>query len=217
MYDLLLRIILGLPAFVPGIVLHELSHALAAEKLGDPTARLNGRITLNPKAHFDPLGALMFVLASLAGFGFGWAKPVPINPFNFRRPRRDMAISSLAGPVSNVLQLAFWALLLHLLRRDVAAYGDVWSARAIVAANNDLLGYVIVMGLLVNGALAGFNMIPIPPLDGSRVLAYLLPERYAYVLDRIEPFGFAILLLALWLRLLNPIWLYIEKGINLFL
>ena len=208
---------MGLPAFVPGIVLHELAHALAAEKLGDPTARMSGRITLNPKAHFDPLGALMYILSSLAGFGFGWAKPVPINPFNFRKPRRDMAISSLAGPVSNLLQLVSWAVLLHLLKSDLAGTGNIGMAYITARMNNDLLGYVLVMGLLVNGALLGFNLLPIPPLDGSRVLAFLLPERYAYVLDRLEPYGFGILLLALWLHVLDFIWPYVESVINLLL
>lgn len=217
MFDYLLPIVLGLPAFVPGIVLHELAHAVAAEKLGDPTARLSGRITLNPRAHFDPLGALVYVLSSIAGFGFGWAKPVPINPFNFRHPRRDMAISSLTGPLSNVLQIGFWALLLHLLRTETAAAGTIQGAYLTARMNNDLLGYAIVMGMLVNGALAGFNLIPTPPLDGSRVLAFVLPERHAAALDRVEPFGFMIVLLALWLGLLGFVWPYIEAFLNLFL
>jgi Zn-dependent protease len=215
--DYLLPIVLGIPAFVPGIVLHEVAHGLVAERLGDPTARLAGRLTLNPKAHFDPLGALMFVMSSIAGFGFGWAKPVPINPFNFRDPRRDMAISSLAGPVSNILQLGFWAVLLRLVRGDIAATGNINAVYGIIRYQNDLLGYVIVMGMVINGALTGFNLIPIPPLDGSRVLAFILPERYAYMLDRLEPFGFVILLLALWLGLLEVVWPFIVRGINLFL
>jgi len=223
LFDFLLPIALGLPAFVPGIVLHELAHALAAEKLGDPTARMSGRISLNPKAHFDRLGALVYiitsVLSSMAGrpFAFGWAKPVPINPFNFRKPRRDMAISSIAGPLSNLLQLAVWAGLLHVLRADVAGSGSIWWAWEIVAQRNDLIGYTIVMGLILNGVLVGFNMVPIPPLDGSRVLAFVLPERYAYMLDRLEPYGLGIVVLAIWFGLFSFIWPAVDALINLFL
>jgi Zn-dependent protease len=208
----LLFIILGLPGFIPGIVLHELAHAMAAYKLGDPTAKHMGRISLRPEAHFDPLGALFYVISMFAGFGFGWAKPVPINPFNFRHPRRDFALSSLAGPVGNFLQIGVWAVLLRLFRPELVAFRSVLFAEAIALRAGDVLGMILTEAILINAVLCCFNLLPIPPLDGSRVLAYVLPERQAQVLDRLEPIGFPILFLLIFLglfRFLGPymIWL----------
>jgi Zn-dependent protease len=201
--DTLLFVILGLPGFIPGIVLHEVAHGLAADRLGDPTARRMGRLTLRPEAHFDPFGAIVYVLSMIAGIGFGWAKPVPINPLNFRNPRRDFALSSLAGPVSNLLQLGVWAVLMRLFRPALVATGSMGAAWFATASTTDVIGIILTTGMLINAALFCFNLIPIPPLDGSRVVAYLLPERRAQLLDRMEPFGFVILLLLIWVGLLH--------------
>jgi len=209
----LLFMLLGLPGFIPGIVLHELAHAMAAYRLGDPTAKQMGRITLRPEAHFDPFGALFYVFSALfSPVVFGWAKPVPINPFNFRHPRRDFALSSLAGPVSNLLQIGMWAVLLRLLRPELVAFRSVLIASAIAMRAGDWLGIILTEAILINAVLCCFNLVPIPPLDGSRVLAYVLPERQAQVLDRLEPIGLPILFLLMFLglfHLLGPymIWL----------
>ncbi len=167
------------------IILHECAHGLAAERCGDSTARQAGRITLNPIPHLDPIGSILIpgimILMSLvtgSGFIFGWAKPVPINPYNLNDPKRDMMWVGLAGPATNFAVALFLALVFRLL---------------IISAS---LGAVILFyGITINLILGFFNLIPIPPLDGSRILTGLLPEEYAYKLSRIEPFGFIILII----------------------
>ncbi|HUT75248.1 MAG TPA: site-2 protease family protein [Armatimonadota bacterium] len=195
--DLLLRIVFGAPAFALAIMAHESAHAFAASKLGDPTARNLGRVSLDPRRHFDPLGAIIYVATmvfSQGQFGFGWAKPVPINPFNFRDRRRDFMLSSLAGPVANLVQAAAWALLLRL-----------YSRFAVTTAGFDPFAFMILFGIIINVVLAVFNMIPIPPLDGSRLLAWMLPEDLAYRLDRLEPFGFVIVMALLFFGLFGVV------------
>lgn len=163
--------------------IHELAHALAAQWLGDDTAERMGRITLNPLAHLDPFGTLLFALV-----GFGWAKPVPVNLYRLRgNPRTSFAIVALAGPVSNLVLAAIFALLFRLI---VAA---VPSARG-----ESLLYDVLLLALLtavqLNIFLAFFNLIPIPPLDGSRLLTALLPDQGQMVMDQLERYGFVILI-----------------------
>jgi len=189
--NLLIRIIFGAPGFALAIMIHEAAHALAAYKLGDPTAKNMGRISLNPVRHFDPMGAIIYVALMVlthGQFAIGWAKPVPINPFNFRDRRRDFMLSSLAGPAANLVQALLWSLAL-------GGYARVGGS----SAGFDPIGFMILFGILINVFLAVFNLIPIPPLDGSRVLAWMLPERYAYYLDRMERHGFLILLALLFL------------------
>ena len=183
-----LRVMLfGIPGFLLGIMVHESCHALAASKLGDPTARKMGRISLNPLRHFDLLGALFYAFTALAWHrGFGWAKPVLINPHNFRDYRRDFALSSIAGPASNMVQAFVWAFLLR------AFYLAAPSIPNSIAPS---LSLVIYLGVWINVLLAVFNMIPIPPLDGSRVLAFMLPERYAHVIDRMEHSGIGMVII----------------------
>jgi len=193
--DLLIRIIFGAPGFALAIMIHEASHALAALKLGDPTAKNAGRISLNPRRHFDAMGAIVYVALMVftrGRFAIGWAKPVPINPYNFRDHRRDFMLSSLAGPVANLAQALVWALL---MRAYAAARGVppfVVLQRSESAA--DPVAFMIFFGILINVVLAVFNLIPIPPLDGSRVLGWMLPERYAYRLDQVERYGILIVL-----------------------
>lgn len=160
---------------------HEAAHALAADKLGDSTARWNRRLTLNPLAHLDPVGAVLIVL-----FGIGYAKPVPVNPRNFKNPRRDMALTALAGPVSNLL-MAFVSLLLFRVLLLVSggavqvANGSLWfTSRWMVYA------YIVLVQVMagVNLSLAVFNLLPLPPLDGSRIFGALFPPKWTYWMDR---------------------------------
>ena len=149
--------LLLLPIVVASLALHELAHAYVAWRLGDPTAKEQGRLTLNPIAHLDPLGTLMFALtALLAGIPFGWAKPVPVDPRNFRRPKEGMALVAVAGPAMNFL-LALGAL-------AVVRHAEL-DGRAL---------RVVALAYLVNVVLGLFNLIPIPPLDGSRVVGVLM-------------------------------------------
>lgn len=156
-------IVVSLPAIVLGLTVHEYAHALAADRLGDPTARLNGRLTLEPWAHLDPIGLLMIVF-----YRFGWAKPVPVEPRHMRNPSRGLAISAMAGPLANLL-LAF-------------VFGILWATGAASLAGAGAaqhLARIISNGVLINTGLFVFNLLPIPPLDGSRILAWVAPvERW---------------------------------------
>ncbi|MDD6088627.1 MAG: site-2 protease family protein [Desulfovibrionaceae bacterium] len=188
-------------AFVPmllGIILHEVAHGWAACKLGDPTAKQLGRLTWNPLPHIDPLGLICFFLTSLTGsFIFGWAKPVPINPLRFRNTARDMMLTSFAGPATNFLLAILFALILRVMLAvfPFASYGgsSAWNFGL-----NMLLA-----GISVNFTLAWFNLLPIPPLDGSRILWGILPPKLAFPYMRFERYGFIVLLLLLASGILN--------------
>ncbi len=173
--DFLVGAILRLLALLPALTLHEFSHAYSAHVLGDYTPAAQGRVTLNPLAHLDPIGTLMILFAPI-----GWAKPVMINPHNFRNPARDIVITSAAGPLSNVVQGIFWGVVL----------------RAFIAAgmeNTLVLGLVALM-TLINFILALFNLIPLGPLDGHEILAYFLPPRMQLRFRQFNRYGFAILI-----------------------
>ena len=167
---------LKIPALLIAVTIHEVAHALVADRLGDPTPRALGRITLNPLPHIDLFGALAFVIA-----GFGWAKPVPVNAANLRHPRRDMALVAAAGPVSNFL-MAFVGLVLFVLARQSGLVGAP-------------VAQVLLWIFQFNLALGIFNLIPLPPLDGGHFLPYFLPRAAGTVLHSLEQFGPMILLL----------------------
>ena len=170
------------------ITLHESAHGWAAGRLGDPTATMLGRVTINPIRHIDPIGTIavpgaLLLMSALTGGGgllFGWAKPVPINPRYFRNPLKAMTITAAAGPLSNLLQMIFWALLL--------------KALAAVGFYDKFVISVCAAGISVNLMLMAFNLIPIPPLDGGRIVRGLLPRQAGMAFDKIEPYGFMILL-----------------------
>ncbi|MCI7568923.1 MAG: site-2 protease family protein [Desulfovibrio sp.] len=194
--------VIFIPALL-GIILHEVAHGWVADRLGDPTARFMGRLTINPLPHIDPLGLAVFVLTSaLGGFVFGWARPVPVNPRHFRNPAKGMMLVALAGPVTNLLLALVMALLLRVVLEVNPADGPV--AEFVVRA--------LYYGAGINVGLACLNLLPIPPLDGSRVLAYFLPFNVAVRYMSVERYGMVILigLMALGLldKLLLPLMLW---------
>ncbi len=183
------------------ITVHEAAHGYVARHFGDSTAYMLGRMTLNPLKHIDPIGTiampllLLFTTFAIPGgpFVLGYAKPVPVNFGNLRSPRRDMIWVALAGPVSNFIQAVLWALLLVILL--AGGVSEPFFLRMAQA------------GILVNLVIAVFNLLPVPPLDGGRVLVGLLPRGPAYQLSRVEPFGFFIVLALLIPGILSAWWI----------
>jgi Zn-dependent protease len=190
--DPLTFVLLAIPLMY-SVVLHELAHGWVAWRMGDPTAKWQGRLSLNPIRHLDPVGTIMLFL-----FGFGWARPVPVN-FNYiRDTKKGLILVSSAGIITNLI-LAFLAVLVFRL---------LSPAPGTAAAT--LLYYLAQINIM----LAAFNMIPIPPLDGSKILMGFLPERWQYALSRIEPYGFFLIIGLLFLGALNPL-IAIFRGIIL--
>jgi Zn-dependent protease len=170
---------------------HEFSHAWAAYRLGDSTARYQGRLTLNPLAHFDPLGGTMLAVSiMLVGFGFGWAKPTPVNPYNLRYGRRGEALVALAGPISNLIMAVAAAIPLRLVYSDTALFASIQAnAIATIAFNVGMTFLIVAIALTI------FNLLPIPPLDGWRALLGVVDARTAYSLRQFEQYGFIVLVL----------------------
>lgn len=190
-------------AFVPallGIILHEVAHGWVAERCGDPTARLMGRLTLNPLPHIDPTGLAVFGLTSLTGaFVFGWAKPVPVDPRRFRNPARDMMLVALAGPLTNFLLAVLFGLGL-LATVSLLPFAQWRGNTAYIFALSSLQA-----GVVINFGLGWLNLLPIPPLDGSKILAYFLPGRWAWRYMSLGRYGFVILLVLLATGLLGKL------------
>jgi Zn-dependent protease len=197
-------------AAIPGILaitMHEVAHGWAAKKLGDPTAYMLGRLSLNPFKHIDPIGTVVLPLAMLwlTGLAFGWAKPVPVAAQNLRNPKRDMIFVAAAGPGANLAMATAWTLLAMLV-------GAALDDSSLLSA---WLFLVCEWGIKLNVLLMVVNLVPIPPLDGGRVLSGLLPRAGSELLDRIEPFGFIIVVL-LMLPPLGVLWRVIEPFIRFF-
>ncbi len=206
---LIQRIVVWILPVVFAITVHEVAHGWVAKKYGDNTALRLGRLTLNPVKHIDLFGTIILpglLLMTGTGFIFGWAKPVPVDPRNFKKPLQDMAVVALAGPVSNLLMAVFWAL--------IARIGVT------IGAGNEAIAhpliYTGVAGISINLVLALINLLPIPPLDGSRILTGILPSYWAWQYNRLERYGFIILLALLYFRILNVLMeypLYIAQNV----
>jgi Zn-dependent protease len=191
MREWLIHLLLSLPTILIALSVHECAHAWAAYKLGDSTAKNFGRMTINPLKHLDPLGVLCMIVA-----GFGWARPVPVNSRNLRNPKKDMVLISLAGPASNIVLAFIGLLILRILQVLVL---PALSAAAIGAFGVDAIAMLLqflMLFCMLNAGLAIFNLLPIPPLDGSHLLALILPSRIYFKYVRYERYiSFALVLL----------------------
>ena len=212
--ETLQRLLISAPAILVAITFHEVAHGYVAFRLGDSTAKMLGRLTLNPLAHIDLFGTIimpimLFVLTE-GRFMFGYAKPVPINPMNFKNPRKGMALSAAAGPITNMILALASVIVLNLILAPLAGLLPDMAKETVMKP----LLMIFSASVLMNIVLASFNMIPIPPLDGGRVLTGLLPSKQALFFDKIEPFGFIIVLVLIYTGIAN---LFIMPVIKFFL
>lgn len=192
---ILRQLAISAPAILLAITLHEVAHGYVAYKLGDPTAKQMGRLTLNPIAHIDPFGTILMPILLLiftqGQFVFGYAKPVPINPYNFKNIRKDMALSAAGGPGANLI-LAFLSIIV--LKFILTPLSMVVPSEFYESFLRPL-NMMLLSSVVINSVLCAFNLIPIPPLDGGRILAGLLPHRHAITLNKIEPYGMIIVMI----------------------
>ncbi len=221
-----IEIAISLFVLLFAITVHEAAHGWAAKRMGDPTAFDLGRVSLNPLAHIDPIGTvvlpLMLVLAGAPVFG--WAKPVPVNPYNLRHPRRDNLVISAAGPAANLLTSITAMVLLLILKFTVPGVRAFLQSPALFRAILPQgfyplqgLALILYFAILINIYLAVFNMIPIPPLDGSGILMGVLTDKAAARYDKLRPYGFFIVLVLLYFNVLNIIILPFNVLISLLL
>ena len=200
-----ISLLLSLPVVLLALSVHETAHGYVADKLGDPTARNMGRLTLNPAKHIDPLGFICMVLC-----GFGWAKPVPINTRYFKKPKRDMAICAAAGPISNLLLALLFAVLLRVMTVAYAAVQITQFSYYVFF----FLETFLYLGVSLNVTLAVFNLIPFPPFDGSRIFLVMLPTETYFKIMRYEQYIYIALMIALFLGFLDT---PIDMVTNLFM
>jgi len=195
--SLMQRIIIWSVPVLFAITVHEVAHGWVALKLGDRTAMMLGRLTLNPIKHIDPVGTLLVpaIMLLVGGFVFGWAKPVPVTWENLKHPKRDMALVAAAGPVANLLMIIFWVIVIKIGVMVLNSYPVVGKPLLLMG----------VAGVFINTVLMVLNLIPLPPLDGGRILTGLLPGPLAWKFSRIEPYGFLILLILFFTHILGKI------------
>ena len=202
--DLIQTVLIYALPVIFAITLHEAAHAYAAQRLGDPTAAMLGRVTLNPLTHIDPVGTILLPLllyfSTSGAFLFGYAKPVPVRFDQLRHPKRDMVWVALAGPGANLLQALLWGVLLYLLA------GSGVTERFFVE--------MCKAGMLTNVVMFAFNLFPLPPLDGGRILVGLLPWRQAVLVSRIEPFGFYIVMALVITGVISSLWMQPLMGMT---
>lgn len=228
MLNNLTMFLLTIPAILISLSFHEMAHAYTSYRLGDPTAKMLGRLTMNPLKHLDPVGTLMLVVSMYSGFGFGWAKPVPINPSYYRDYKKGTVMVSLAGPLSNLL-LAF----IFSFPMAVIAAGSGFVPGAVYDSEN-LMDLIYVFGMdlsfksvvfiisaifyIMNIGLAIFNLLPIPPLDGSKILTAVLPARSYFSLMRYERYIGLIFLALMILRpgILSTVMYPLRRAVELF-
>lgn len=206
-FSLVQKVIIWAIPVLFAITLHEVAHGWVALKLGDRTAQMLGRLTLNPIKHIDPIGTLLVpgLLLLLGGFIFGWAKPVPVSYQNLRKPKTDMAWVALAGPMANLVMATIWAL--------VAKIGLSMAQSGVVMG--EAMMFMGVAGVLINAMLMMLNLLPLPPLDGGRVLVSVLPGPMGWQVSRLEPYGFFILLALLYFGILGMVlWPLISGLLN---
>jgi Zn-dependent protease len=213
-------IIAAIPILI-AITFHEVAHGFVANKLGDPTAKMMGRLTLNPLAHIDPIGTVivpvMLFILSNGSFIFGTAKPVPVNFYNLKHPRRDSALVSAAGPATNIV-IAFISILLYIL------FHLIFPQSSSSLFNQKIMSPLFIMlqySISFNIFIAAFNLFPVPPLDGGRIATSLLPTKYAYHFSKLEPYGILIVL-GLWFTgiahyIIVPIQTFIEILMHILL
>jgi len=180
------KIVVFAPPVILAITIHEAAHGYVANKLGDPTAKMLGRVTLNPIKHIDPVGTVLLpiIMMWVGNFLFGWAKPVPVTWSNLRNPKRDMVLVALAGPGSNLVMAICWAALMKL--GLVLGKDQIWIAEPLIWMGS--------AGIFINAILMILNLLPLPPLDGGRVVAGLLPGPWAWKFNKVEPYGLFILI-----------------------
>ena len=202
--DLIQTVLIYALPVIFAITLHEAAHAYAAQRLGDPTAAMLGRVTLNPLTHIDPVGTILLPLllyfSTSGAFLFGYAKPVPVRFDQLRHPKRDMVWVALAGPGANLIQALLWGVLLYLLAGS--------------GVNERFFVEMCKAGMLTNVVMFAFNLFPLPPLDGGRILVGLLPWRQAVLFSRIEPFGFFIVMALVITGVISSLWMQPLMGMT---
>jgi len=188
-------VLLAIPLLV-AVTFHELAHGYAANRFGDPTARLAGRLTFNPIKHLDLVGTLVFIITGM----IGWAKPVPVDPYNLRNPRKDMMWIALAGPAANIVLAIIFSLIFKVLYLPSGLFSPFTVEKILFP-----LRFMAAAGVTLNLGLAVFNALPVPPLDGSNILMGLLSEKHAAAYSKIGPYGFIILIALIFFRVTDYI------------